>query len=326
MSEPDTVLLLTHTADAFTVDRVAEALRERGGRPLRVDTDAFPTELTLAMSIGPDGWSHELDLGGETLRAPDVRAVWNRRVWPPRLDEDLDESFREGCAREASATLDAFLGGLSHARWVDPSARVDAAEDKARQLREARAAGLVIPRTIITNDPARVRAFRASLGAPMVTKMLSALSYGMSGRSFFVHTSLVRDEDLDDLDALRLCPMVFQALVPKRVELRVVCVGGRFFTGAIDASASARGQVDWRLAEPAEARWKPWALPEEVAAKLRALMQGLGLVYGAVDLIVRPDGGYVFLEVNPAGEWGMIERDLGLPIGAALADALLQGP
>lgn len=119
--------------------------------------------------------------------------------------------------------------------------------------------------------------------------------------------------------------MVFQELVPKRVELRVVCVGGRFFTGAIDASASARGQVDWRLAEPAEARWDPWELPAEVAARLRALLRSLGLVYGAVDLIVRPDGGTVFLEVNPAGEWGMIERDLELPIGAALADALLGG-
>ncbi len=325
MSAPDAVLLLTHTADEFTVDRVAEALSERGARPLRVDTDAFPTALTLAMSAGPDGWSQELDLYGETLRAPDVRAVWNRRVWSPRLDDDLDETFREGCAREAAATLDAFLGGLSHARWVDPTACVEAAEDKGRQLREARAAGLVIPRTLVTNDPARVRAFRASLDAPMVTKMLSALSYGMGGRSFFVHTSLVRDEDLADLDALRLCPMVFQELVPKRVELRVVCVGGRLFTGAIDASGSARGQVDWRLAEPGEARWDPWELPEEVAMKLRALMRGLRLVYGAVDVIVRPDGGYVFLEVNPAGEWGMIERDLGLPIGAALADALLGG-
>jgi len=31
----------------------------------------------------------------------------------------------------------------------------------------------------------------------------------------------------------------------------------------------------------------------------------------------------VFLELNPSGEWGMLERDLALPIGAALAEELL---
>ncbi|NEO45670.1 MAG: MvdC family ATP-grasp ribosomal peptide maturase, partial [Moorea sp. SIO4A3] len=39
--------------------------------------------------------------------------------------------------------------------------------------------------------------------------------------------------------------------------------------------------------------------------------------------IVTPDGEYVFLEVNPTGEWGMLERDLGYPISDAIADALL---
>ena len=51
--------------------------------------------------------------------------------------------------------------------------------------------------------------------------------------------------------------------------------------------------------------------------------RALGLVFGAVDLIRTPDGEHVFLEVNPAGEWGMLERDLGLPIADALAEALL---
>ncbi|MEM8805469.1 MAG: MvdC family ATP-grasp ribosomal peptide maturase, partial [Cyanobacteria bacterium P01_G01_bin.38] len=32
---------------------------------------------------------------------------------------------------------------------------------------------------------------------------------------------------------------------------------------------------------------------------------------------------HVFLEVNPCGEWGMLERDLGYSISGAIADALL---
>jgi hypothetical protein len=34
---------------------------------------------------------------------------------------------------------------------------------------------------------------------------------------------------------------------------------------------------------------------------------------------------YHFLEVNPAGEWGWLERDLDLPIADAIARALVDG-
>lgn len=59
-------------------------------------------------------------------------------------------------------------------------------------------------------------------------------------------------------------------------------------------------------------------LPDEVTYRMQALMAELGLVYGAIDLILTPDGEYVFLEVNPTGEWGMLERDLGYPISDAM--------
>lgn len=66
-------------------------------------------------------------------------------------------------------------------------------------------------------------------------------------------------------------------------------------------------------------------LPSDVGAKLIALARRLGLVFGAADFIVTPDGRHVFLEINPAGEWGMLERDLSLPISEAIADELTKG-
>jgi glutathione synthase/RimK-type ligase-like ATP-grasp enzyme len=80
--------------------------------------------------------------------------------------------------------------------------------------------------------------------------------------------------------------------------------------------------VDWRRSRPHEVHWEKGELPRDVAERLVRLVAALGLVYGAADLIVTPEGRYVFLEVNPGGEWGMLEKELGLPIAAALADAL----
>lgn len=319
----DRVLLVTHTRDAFTIDRVAEGITARGFVPVRVDTDRFPCEISLSFEGGADGFDATLDIDGTVVRSAEVRAVWHRRLWLSTLPDELDPTFRDGCVRESRAVVSGVLAALAHARHVDPPGVVFAAEDKLWQLRAAQAEGLTVPRTIVTNDPARVRAFRAALDGEMVTKMLTPLSVAMEGRGFFVHTSLVDDGDLDELDGLRLCPMVFQARVARRVELRAIYVAGRFFVGAIDARASAKAQVDWRLARPDEAQWQRSELPDDVARRLRAMMRALGLTYGAIDLIVTPEGEYVFLEVNPAGEWGMIERDLGLPIGDALAAALL---
>jgi glutathione synthase/RimK-type ligase-like ATP-grasp enzyme len=101
-------------------------------------------------------------------------------------------------------------------------------------------------------------------------------------------------------------------------------VGDKAFAGALDATGTSRGHTDWRRAAPEECRWQAAELPTEVASSLQVLLSELGLVFGAVDLICTPAGEYVFLEVNPGGEWGMLERDLGLPISEAIAEALLE--
>lgn len=326
----DIVLLVTHRGDHYTIDRVAEELARRGARPRRVDSDRFPSALSLTTALdGPPGSSRRtLREGHDAIDGDGVRAVWLRRVLPAVLDDELDPAFRAGCVNESMAALLGFLDGFRDRRMVNPLVADRAAGNKLRQLRVARELGLGIPRTLVTNDPAEVVAFHEALGGRMITKMLTPLTQSMSGGTAFVHTSVVRPEDLEDLDGLRHGPMVFQEHVDKAYELRVAVVatpggGGRCFAGAIDASRSDAGQVDWRKAAPAQAGWRPGPLPDDVATQLLALVAALDLVYGAVDLIVTPEGHHVFLEVNPAGEWGMLERDLGLPIAAALADALL---
>jgi D-alanine-D-alanine ligase-like ATP-grasp enzyme len=53
-------------------------------------------------------------------------------------------------------------------------------------------------------------------------------------------------------------------------------------------------------------------------------MRRLGLTYGAIDMRVTPEGEYVFLEINPAGQWQFIEQQTKQPITKALAEELLR--
>jgi MvdC family ATP-grasp ribosomal peptide maturase len=319
----DAVLLLTHSGDFYTVDLVSEALARRGVRPVRFNTDLFPLSINLLARAGDERAAQLRTEAGEEISADEVCAVWARKLWSPRMADDLDERYRAMCVNESAAALEGFLDALHDARWVNNLKRQRDAENKQRQLRLAARAGLRVPRTLVTNDPAAARQFFAETDGQTVAKLLRPLAVSMEAVQPFVYTNRVREEDLAGVETLRHSPMVFQELIPKACELRVACVAGDVFAGALDATGTSRGQTDWRRAAPEDCRWQKAQLPTEVGSSLAVLMSELGLVFGAVDLICTPSGEYVFLEVNPGGEWGMLERDLGLPISEAIAAALL---
>ena len=199
----DTVLLLTHSGDYYTVERVAEALSRRGARPFRLDTDLFPEALRISSSMSSRGAEYFIDAGpGVRFDAGEVRAVWARKLWPPRLDEGLDERLRAMCVRESLAALEGFLDGLEGALWVNDPAREREAENKLSQLRLAAAAGLTVPRTLVTNDPSRARAFYEDSARDGRQAPAPAL-VEHEHAPYFVYTSEVTARDLEEADPLR---------------------------------------------------------------------------------------------------------------------------
>jgi MvdC family ATP-grasp ribosomal peptide maturase len=319
----DVVLLISHSGDFFTIDRVAEALSKKGVQPFRLDTDKFPLEVQLTAQFDRSKIYHKLEYGTHSITTEQVKAVWMRRIWEPELSKDLAPQFQEACIRESKATLDGFWDSLREARWVDNLEQINLAHNKLRQLRVASEVGFVIPQTLVTNKAESAREFFKQVKGKMVSKLLTALSHTMESTSFFVYTSTVKEEDLLDAESLRYCPMVFQEEIPKQLELRVVYVNGNIFVGALDASVYKESKVDWRRPGVAVGAWQFHELPDQVVSRLKAFMAKFGLLFGALDFILTPSGEYVFLEINPLGEWGMLERDLDLPISNAIADALI---
>lgn len=315
------VLLLTHAADHTTVDWVADALLRRGAQPLRVDTDRFPLDWQLGLRHEGGEDSGFLRLQGRTLALESVQAVWLRQLLPPALGDAVDARFQATCVQECRHVLRALWDRLEGARWVNGLPQVERAAAKLRQLRLARESGLRVPDTLCSNDPEEVRAFHARQSGGVVMKMQTVLAPGMGGGAGNLYTTVIEAADLQDSRGLALCPPLFQERIPKVEELRVIAVDGRLFCAAVRPRAVSGRVDDWR--PQAGLAWLPAELPEAVARRFLALMRRLDLRYGAADFIHTPDDDWVFLEVNACGEWGMLQRDLGLPIADALADALL---
>jgi glutathione synthase/RimK-type ligase-like ATP-grasp enzyme len=106
--------------------------------------------------------------------------------------------------------------------------------------------------------------------------------------------------------------------------LRVTVIGDEVFAAEIDSQSDSRTVIDWRHYE-ADIAYRMAVLPNDVTERCIALVRHFGLNFSAIDLILTPDGRYVFLENNPNGQFIFIERKVPeLKMTRALASCLIR--
>lgn len=321
-----TVLIITYSNDNESIPLVMKAIESKGEKAFRFDTDRFPTEVQLDIKYS-DAEQVIITDGEQKLDLSEVSSVWYRRMrYGQKIPDSMDKQMRDASIEECRATVRGTIASLE-AFHFDKMSNVDVAKNKQLQLKVAREIGLLTPRTLTSNNPEAVKQFAQECHEQgIITKMLSTFAiYDDKGHENVVFTSPVTDEDLEHLEGLRFCPMTFQENVPKALELRTTIVGHQVFTAAVNSQKLAGSIYDWRKEGRALVKdWKPYNLPENIEKKLLKLMAYFGLNYGAIDILVTPDGRHVFLEVNPVGEFFWMDiYSPNFPISEAIAEILI---
>lgn len=319
------ILIITHSADNAATDRVISFIHEAGGETIRFDVDRYPMYARLTSSWQSGQWQLLLELGDETHRLDDITAVWYRRSYHigKGLETVLEKEYLSTSIGELRRTLFGMLEGLPCFQLERYSTyrRLDSKEE---QLRIAEACGLKIPATCITNSPLQLKAFMEKTGGAVIAKMQSAFAIYCEGQEHVVFTNEITPEHLAQLEQLQYCPMVFQQKLEKSLELRITIAGKKIFSFAIDSQKIATAQIDWRKEGAALADdWQPYTLPPAIERSLLSLMDVYGLNYGAIDLILTPEGEYYFLEINAAGEFFWLDKLAGHAISRQLSAVLL---
>jgi glutathione synthase/RimK-type ligase-like ATP-grasp enzyme len=296
-------------------EHVEQVRRHLSVPSIVVDTAAFPVSLGLGAKLGESVESLRFTLhDGQQIDLAEVGAVWYRRIRPHKMHDDLaDETARLFAWSESNEALLGVWYSLD-CFWMNPPTADEVAQRKIRQLQMARRVGLSIPETLVTNEPALARGFLEQHGPGNVIRK-AFRNIAQAPRE----TSVVREQDLVLIDAVRYAPVIFQRYVPADLDLRVTVVESDVFAAAIRSEPDY--QVDYRVGL-ASATVRPYKLPDEVSVRLLELMKAFGLNFGAIDMRVTPEGEHVFLEVNPAGEYLFISERTGQPIPAAIAAVL----
>jgi glutathione synthase/RimK-type ligase-like ATP-grasp enzyme len=318
------ILILTDDDDPHA-DCVEERLRRRGAEFLRFDPGRFPSTAALSLSYSATGDVEAmLTTKGARLDLSRVRAVWYRRPTPSLPHEEITEQLARDYIADECKIFIQDLWNSTDCFWLPaPLEALRKAEFKASQLKIAGALGFELPPTLFTNNPEDFLDFYQKHHGNIVSKVSSSSFYKYTGKTFNRYTQVVSKRDVAYAQTVRFCPVIFQAYVPKRVELRITVVGESVFACEIHSQHSNHTRHDWRRYDRYGTPYFPHELPRCQQKLCIQLVQRLGLHYGAIDMVLTPDGRYVFLEINPNGQYLWIEKMTGLPITDAICDLLI---
>lgn len=316
------VLILATERD-ISADRMVRALADRDVPVFRTDLSWFPRQLTLDAELRDGRWVGRLATPYREVALEQLRSIWYRSPSAFRFPAAMSSTERRHAQHEAKLGLGGVLGSLP-VRWVNHPSRHADAGYKPRQLVAAARAGLGVAPTLITNSAAAIRRFAArSEPDGVVTKMFGASAIFEQGGRRVALTQRMTEADLLDLQGIEVTAHQMQRWVSKQEEARVVVIGECMFAVMIRAGSVAT-YVDWR-ADYGALSYERITLPSEVQRGIRVVMDELDLIYGAFDFVITPAGEWVFLEVNPGGQFGFLEDETGVPLTATLADLLARG-
>ncbi|MBI1298962.1 hypothetical protein GC175_28865 [bacterium] len=316
-----TILII---ADVFDVhaDLVEKKLRRFGVEPYRLNLDVESLTKTL-VTYADSKWVLHLE-ASKCLDLSSVKKVYLRRAFveiPMEQREEQDDDLRIW-ENEWNRTLTGMYYALRNASWINPFRQAFAAENKYYQYDLAHQIGFRIPQTLVSNERKSLINF-CERHETTVIKLMSQDFYGTRQEGYkSIYVNQISPTDLHEFGEVGENPVVLQEYVPKQFEVRYTVVADSHFACRIESQKSQIAEIDWRRYDIPHTPHSSTEPPHEIHQKVAKLMQQMGLVFGALDFVVTPQGEWYFLEINPMGQWLWIEELVEAPISDSIVQWL----
>ncbi len=303
--------------DELQVQTVGDALRELGAEVLVISPDALAQRRALSERDGRFFYEgvDTSELTGFYLRgipAPYAPALENDETGELELYEDWFIHYMH--ERERASFYVAWLLSLQArgVRLVNGPQAASVLQYKPFQLHALRESGAQVPKTLISNDPAAVRAFHAEVGDVIYKPIMGGAI-----------TQRLDEAALERLPDVTYSPVIFQERI-EGDDLRVMLAGDDVVSSVAIRTPSQH--LDFRddpVYSQGEAAYEEVTLPPEVVDQCRKAARRCGLLFAGIDIKRAPDGRWVFLELNSSPIYLDVELKLGHRISHAIAELVL---
>lgn len=190
--------------------------------------------------------------------------------------------------------------------------------NKLITLQKAKNLGLKIPKyEIITNTN--------NIENTRITKSISNGIYKViNNHSFYSYTELIEKNNFPI--NTNIFPSIQMELIHKIIEIRSFFIDGSFFSMAIFSQSSTQTSIDFRKYNTKKPnKVEPYKLPNYIEQKLIKLFDELNLNSGSIDMILNENNEYIFLEINPVGQYGMVSEPCNYSLDKKIAHYLIYG-
>jgi len=277
------------------------------------------TNLLREMSYYLNAVDGKLFINRQEL-ADDIETVWFRRPFIPRL-ENQDNGVQEFYQNEWTAFLD-NLWTTFNCRWISPIESLTKAKNKFSQLRQAKQVGLKIPETLISNDLLKIKDFFEKTKGQVLVKSLKTQIIEENECLALIRAKKLRKQDLKN-PALYFTPIIFQEILPRQMEIRIVAMGEKLFAFGIRPKTNKK-YIDIKRHSLESLEHFPYELSKDLEIKIKALLKSYNLPFSSMDFILTPGGEEFFLDLNPNGQWLWLEFMTKVPLSDYFVEFLTQ--
>ena len=215
------LLIITNSRDA-TSDYLCDRLCGGDVDFIRFDTDTTLENIKITFDLaGPQIIFHD-----DCFHPEDIKNIWFRRPRPIKLNIKGDEAELVNAACEWSESIEGFLAHIPFNRWMNHPSKNMCASHKMEQITRAKQFGLSIPKTLVTQNPEKLKQFWTECNGHVVVKPLASgyLERKKEDEDSLIYTNQVTEERMLDLTNLKYCPTLFQEMISKRVDVRICIV------------------------------------------------------------------------------------------------------
>ena len=158
------------------------------------------------------------------------------------------------------------------------------------------------------------------------TKVTKAISNGIydtvKNHNFYSYTEKYDNQ----FNNTSVFPSIIMDMVNKKYEIRTFYLCDKFYSMAIFSQTNNQTSIDFRKYDiKYPNRTEPYILPKRIENKLRKLFKILSLNTGSIDLILDENGNYIFLEINPVGQFDMVSLPCNYNLEEIIAKYLING-
>ncbi|WP_048511557.1 hypothetical protein [Chryseobacterium sp. FH2] len=196
--------------------------------------------------------------------------------------------------------------------------------NKLYDLYLAKECGFKIPETLITNKKKDVISFKEKHGK-IITKSIKDIIRFKTEEFIYMSqgTCIVENFHLDELHDYFVVSK-FQQYIEKEVEIRTFYFDDSFFAMAIFSQNDEKTKIDFRnYNSEKQNRCIAFNLPKKIIQKLRKFLKHKKIDTCSIDLILTPENEFVFLEINPQGQFNWVSRNCNYHIEKFIAEKLI---